>query len=364
MASASITVRATKSGKRYVVRYRLGGRAYPIEHGGSFPTMKEARARRDLIAGELAAGRNPAERLRAQHTPYTTVADVYETWLAKRALAVAEGTLNNYAAHWKRLEPDFGSRDPERITHLEVQAWVAAQDLSAAACRIYLGTLRQVLDYAGMNPNPVRDKRVDLPVADEPEVTPPSDAHVLAFLERVKTERRLLFAFLERCGTRVTETCSWTWGDVDVESSRILSRPEAVKGRRGRRKARWVPVPEFLLNALLESTPPDDRDKDTPLFTWPHRTAAPGQTVHKVMQRACKSAGIPHYHPHDLRHRRISLWHAQGVPAREIGERVGQRQISTTLDTYTHVLVGAEVPDEALNALLVWSRCGLDAPVR
>jgi integrase len=150
--------------------------------------------------------------------------------------------------------------------------------------------------------------------------------------------------------------------DVDLESSHVLSRPEAVKGRRGRRKARWVPVPEFLLNALLESTAPDDRDRDTPLFTWPHSTVSPAQAVHKVMERACKSAGVPHCHLHDLRHRRISLWHAQGVPARELGERVGQRQISTTLDTYTQVLAGAEVPDEALSALLVWSRCGLDTP--
>jgi hypothetical protein len=45
MASATITVRTTKAGaKRYVVRVRLGGRAYPIEHGGSFQTMKEARS--------------------------------------------------------------------------------------------------------------------------------------------------------------------------------------------------------------------------------------------------------------------------------------------------------------------------------
>ena len=43
-------------------------------------------------------------------------------------------------------------------------------------------------------------------------------------------------------------------------------------------------------------------------------------------------------HEHDLRHRRITLWHGQGIPAREIGERVGQRQISTTLDVYTHVM--------------------------
>jgi integrase len=145
-----------------------------------------------------------------------------------------------------------------------VQAWVSAQDLSAAACRIHLGTLRQVLDF---NPNLVRDKRIDLAAAAEPEVTPPSDAHVLAFLERVKPERRLLFAFMERCGTRVSEACGWTWGDVDISARKILSRPENVKGKRGRRKARWVPVPDFLMAALLDSTPIDDRDKDRLLFT-------------------------------------------------------------------------------------------------
>jgi hypothetical protein len=65
VASASITVRKTTRGRpRYTVRYRLGGRAYPVEHGGSFATMREARIRRDLIAGELAAGRNPQDLLR------------------------------------------------------------------------------------------------------------------------------------------------------------------------------------------------------------------------------------------------------------------------------------------------------------
>lgn len=48
MATLVITTRRTKSGPRYVVRYRLGGRA------GSFRTLREARARRDLVAGEIA----------------------------------------------------------------------------------------------------------------------------------------------------------------------------------------------------------------------------------------------------------------------------------------------------------------------
>jgi hypothetical protein len=41
MASASITTRTTsRRERRYHVRYRLGGRAYPLVHAGSFRTLK------------------------------------------------------------------------------------------------------------------------------------------------------------------------------------------------------------------------------------------------------------------------------------------------------------------------------------
>jgi integrase len=45
------------------------------------------------------------------------------------------------------------------------------------------------------------------------------------------------------------------------------------------------------------------------------------------------------FSPHDLRHRRISLLHLRGVPWSRIGEFVGQRSLSVTADTYSHVLV-------------------------
>jgi Arm DNA-binding domain len=62
VASASITTTTTKSGvKRYAFRFRCRGRYFPVEHRGSFGTLKDARIRRDLIAGELAAGRDPRE---------------------------------------------------------------------------------------------------------------------------------------------------------------------------------------------------------------------------------------------------------------------------------------------------------------
>lgn len=75
MSPAHIRVRVlsgprTKGEKRYDVRYRMsGGREARVEHGGTFTTLREARLRRDLVAGEIAAGRDPRAILAALRNP-------------------------------------------------------------------------------------------------------------------------------------------------------------------------------------------------------------------------------------------------------------------------------------------------------
>src|SRR5436309_2036436 len=100
MSSLTITTRQASDGPRYVVRYRLGGRAWPIVHAGSFRTLKEARARRDFVAGEIAAGRNPTESLRAliEAPKPRTFATLFESFIASR-VDVSAATLENYRTH-------------------------------------------------------------------------------------------------------------------------------------------------------------------------------------------------------------------------------------------------------------------------
>jgi integrase len=57
------------------------------------------------------------------------------------------------------------------------------------------------------------------------------------------------------------------------------------------------------------------------------------------MTRACVAAGIPHYHPHDLRHRYASVKIAEGVPVTDLAAQLGHSKKSMTLDVYSHVLV-------------------------
>ncbi len=60
--------------------------------------------------------------------------------------------------------------------------------------------------------------------------------------------------------------------------------------------------------------------------------------VRTAITRACTTAGVPVFSPHDLRHRRISLEHLRAVPWARIGEHVGQRNLAVTANTYSHVL--------------------------
>jgi integrase len=75
-------------------------------------------------------------------------------------------------------------------------------------------------------------------------------------------------------------------------------------------------------------------------------------SAYQAMSRACRNAKVPHYSPHSLRHRRITIWHQAGVPARELAERAGHARASMSLDVYSHVMPPDEVPAEKFLSLL------------
>ena len=318
MATITITKRDTTSGRRYDVRYRLGGRAYPVMRAGTFKTERDAKARRDLVAGEIAHGRDPAATLRAlgDRTPERTLAEWGRAMTASR-LDVSESRVRFLELALRtKVVPTFGDRLPREIRPSDVQEWIAKLDgkLAARSVQKYHQVLAQVLDFAEVDPNPARHKAVKLPYADVEEATPPTAAHFLAMLENLSKPRRLPAVFLEQTGARVAELRAWEWQDIDVTGSRIRSR--GVKGRRGTRRVLWREVPPWLMEVVLSTVPPDDRVPERKLFLGLKEGA-----MRDSMMRACRAAGIPGYSPHDLRHRRGSLWHAKGMPAR--GSRSG-----------------------------------------
>jgi integrase len=355
-----ITRRVRRDGRRsWVVRYRWGGRAFKLIHLGSRSTEREAKILRDWAAGELIAGRDPRTSLaalREEATKPTVAWDVERAWDAFIAarLDTADGTRRNYEKARNAFSSLLGSREVRSLRVADIQAAVGALSgsLNPTTLAKYVNTLRQVLDFAEVEPNVARDRRVKLPAVVREEPEPPDAHHVVAILARLTVRWRLAFVTAEQTGMRVGEIASVAWRDVDATDSRFRMRARETKSRR----SKWVPVPEWLMEEIEATCPLEDRLPDRKVFA---RVDEAG--LRNAMLRACRTAKIPVYSPHDLRHRRITIWHHAGIPMREIQERVGHSRASITLDVYSHVMPVSEVPVDDLRALI---RCDGEVPVR
>lgn len=260
-------------------------------------------------------------------SPWSGAVDLDSWWdrFVAARLDTAPGTQRNYRKAKERFSSLLGSRDPHSLSVADVQEAVGAlaEGIEATTLHKYVNTLRQVLDFAGVEPNVARDRRVKLPsiVREEPE--PPDAPQVVAMLGKLTWRWLLAFITAEQTAMRVGEVASVAWGDVDVVGSRFRLRARETKSRR----AKWVPVPAWLIEEIAASCPPEDRSPERLVF---FRVTEDG--LRNAMLRACRDAGIAVYSPHDLRHRRITLWHHAGVPTKEIQERAGHARASVTLD--------------------------------
>jgi hypothetical protein len=257
MPSASITVRKTKGGRRrYAVRFRVGGRAYPVEHGGSFPTMREARIRRDLIAGQLAAGRNPQEVLRrlARQPKARTLEQVFEDLIASR-VDVAPATLENYKTARGTARADSGLQRPAHGS----PAGGSGGDWETVGPLPRFGADLRRTTAPGARLRGLRSK----PGQGQAREAAPKRIHYPRSAERVSggRDRRQRSHYMAPCpsgsradrdaGGRARQT---RMADVDQANSRFRIRAGKTAASR-----RWVAVPEWVMEDVLETCPPDDR---------------------------------------------------------------------------------------------------------
>lgn len=330
--SVFIRRRSAKTGVRWHVRYRPGGREAREVHDSVWPTKALAERRRAAILQAWTEGRQPppVPRDTTDQPAGPTVAGVLDDYTASRR-DVGAGRHKTYRQVRLLLGP-LDAKDPAAVTVHDVRAWIGTLDgggKSRETIRNYLGVLRQVLDHADLPANPARHPSIRLPHQQRGDmVRVPVQAEWAAIQQAITPRHLLTVRALEATGLRIGELVALTWGDVDLRGLRLR-----VRGTKTAAGMRWVPLPEWFAMEVTERTPLEDRHADLPVL------AANEQTVRGAMRRACRDAGVAHYSPHDLRHRYISLLIAAGTPVPIVKLVVGHVKGSTTLDTYAHVLV-------------------------
>jgi integrase len=265
-----------------------------------------------------------------------TVAAMAEKWRSSR-VDVTEGTKVLHRVALARVLPVIGARPIDKVTTADVAEVIEKLTTGGSkreTIRKSITALAQVLDFAGITPNPARDRtQVRLPREDAADMEPPTADHVEQVCWRLTVPYMLGALVLDATGVRVGELEHATIGDLDEDRASVSKT----------RRARWVEIPDDLYRVLIDRLPArEDRDPAAPLVA-----GVAADKLRTAIGRACRDAGVPVFSPHALRHRRISLSHRQGVSWATIGERMGQRNLAVTANTYTHAMIDGQEVDRA-----------------
>jgi integrase len=190
-----------------------------------------------------------------------------------------------------------------------------------------------------------------------------------AILGALPRHYRPLVLFLGGTGARWGEAAALTVGDIDLEAAtvRIVKTVRAdptvpggktigpVKTKKGRRT---VTLPARVVDVLRPIM--EDRKRTDRLFTGP----AGGKLEHSNFYRDAwqkqalpkSKIAAPMPRIHDLRHSHVAWLIAQGVPLPVIQARLGHEKITTTIDTYGHLLpdlqrAAADAADRVLTGI-------------
>lgn len=318
-------------------------------------TRKEVEEKRDLLL-EAQARDEPI-------APSTLTVAVYlREWLETMVRPrVRPTTFANY--EWyveKYLGPDLGAKPLGGLSARQVRVYLDSlrqRGVGDRSVQYVHSTLRAALEDAVreelLPKNVAKLVRVRRPV--KREVTPLSVDEVRTLLGHHREHRLLpmlvVFALL---GLRRSEVLGLKWSDVDLDqgSLRVVRGVQRVNGdlielpTKTARSRRTIPLPGIVVGVLRQQQKRQESDRAALSATWPTTgyvftssigTAIDPRNCTRLVQNACRNAGLRVVRLHDFRHGCISVLLELGVPPRTSMEIVGHTTLEMTMNVYGHV---------------------------
>lgn len=310
-----------------------------------------------------------------------------DEWTEKyldKASGILAGVTDGTRADYKRdaktyISPRLGEMPVDAITPDDVAKWIAwmaeqpstrydDQTLSAKTIKNKHGLLSAMLEAAAgrglRTGNPAKGAKISR--TRKRSMTVLTQGEFAVLLHFIPEPHRPLVMWLAGTGMRWGEATALTWGDLDRDArpmrayvTKAWKRGEARKGRvlgppKSEAGERTVSVPDELVAALGKPGRGDrlvfPTTKGTPQWSgsfWP-RIWTPAVVAANDDER-CAEAGLTPIGKeptiHDLRHSHASWLIAAGRPLPYIKVRLGHEKITTTVDTYGHLLPDAQQGD-------------------
>jgi integrase len=323
----------------------------------SCTTKKEAQA---VLSSWLVEARSGSLAMRDSRT----VADVLSTWLETYASRLSGNTQQMYEKDvMLHIVPHLGHIKVQALTPEHVLTWLTtlrASGLGRVSREMAHNRLKQALDQSVSLGTITRNvaRLVPLP----PEDTRPTEAlHVwteeqaLRFLEVADTHHPCgpIFRVTLATGMRIGEALALSWDDVSWDQGlvRVRQTLTVIKGAlilgppKTPHSVRDVRLEQDVLDVLREHKTRQNeqrlrlgaawRDHGLVFVTSVGTPFYPTYVRH-VYRALVKEAGVPHIRIHDHRHTHATWAVKEGIDYKTLSERLGHKDISTTLQRYTH----------------------------
>jgi integrase len=335
----------------------------------------DGRPKRKYVSGKTRAEVNrKVTTLRAQHqsgipigTAVPTVKAFLEDWLETSVKPhTRQRTYDSYKSHVRvHLIPAIGRHKLDKLTPQHVTTMLAekkAAGVSGAMLVKIRGTLRNALNEAMrmelVSRNVATLTRAPAVEAFEPKPLTPDE--LARFLAAAKDDRlEALFVSAVWLGMREGELLGLRWQDIDVDGKMLTiarqlqwtnekpKRPVLTEPKTDRSHRR-LPLPDPVVRSLikhrtaqleekLENRPRWKGDAWGLVFTTTVGTPIDASNLTKAYRATLERAHIDRRRFHDLRHSTGTFLAARNIHPRVIMEILGHSQISTTMNTYTHV---------------------------
>jgi integrase len=268
------------------------------------------------------------------------------------------GTVTQVERNLRRHVYDrLGSRPIGAVRQSEVQAAVKemATTLSAATVELiytYVASIfKAAVDDQVIARTPCRN--INRPVVEKASVTPLATETVEALIDSVPGRYRALVVLGVGTGVRISEALGltsdrvdWMRRSVTIDRQLVGVRDRQpvfgpVKDRKNR--PRTIPLPDVVLNALVEHVRVYGTGPDALVFTNDRGQPIRRTTFSDTWRKAADPLGVPLGDGfHQLRHYYASLLIHHGESVKVVQDRLGHYSATMTLDIYGHLWPDSE----------------------
>lgn len=365
ITSGSITKRNNKGGPSWLITIELPKDPVTGKRVRRYKTVRGTKKEAERAMHEL---RSQIEKGYYVTDDKITISEWIKTWLDIYIEPnVSPTTLERYQGMIKRyIDPVIGHTQVQKLNTLAVQSWVnnlkisptTGKPLSAATIKHTYHVLKGAMDKAVIVGIIARSPcaSIMLPKGQKKQAVIYDEEQIKQLIRTARGTDMELVIDMELClGLRRGELLGLQWCDIDWEKNQIhvvrnrvvVEGKSLVKEPKTANSVRTIDAPEMLMKKLrahrgkcIENRMRMGRNYTVTDYIIVHPDGKPvyPEYLSQLFTKLQEMAGLPKCRFHDLRHLCASIMLLQGVNVKVAQEILGHKDITTTMNIYSHVL--------------------------